>query len=272
MEESQAIDFLSTLIPFTMVVFIIAVGVVLLNQQFRKNLLKQQLEQEALKAKYQREILQTSIQVQEDERKRIAQDLHDQLGAALSISRMQLVQLEQRTKSADPDLEQSVSTVRKTLENALTATRRISHELMPVQLSDLGLITALDSILNKATQAGDWQVEFDAPEAIESLQWPIKVGLYRICAELVNNSLKYAQAKRIRLILDVVDDQLICNYSDDGKGVDLETATKGIGLKSIEGRAMALGGKIIFNSAPFKGFSMELGIPLELKPDLRSNG
>lgn len=262
MEESQAIDFLSTLVPFTMVVFIIAIGVILLNQQFRKNLLKQRLEKEALKKKYQQDIIQTSIQVQEDERKRIAQDLHDELGAALSISRMQLVQLEEKAKNEATTFESGLNNVRKTLENALKATRRISHELMPVQLAELGWIKATQVLLEKAEEAGKLSVDFETNGAIESLQWPTKVALYRVCAELVNNTLKHAQATHIKLNVAMNKSHLSCYYQDNGQGVDLDTARKGVGLRSLEGRTLALAGKITFDSAPEKGFSMELEIPV----------
>ena len=104
MEDLEKLNLLSTLIPFALIVFVITIGVVLLNQQFRKKLFKQQLEQENLKIVHQEKLLQTAVKVQEDERKRIARDLHDELGAMLSIGRMQLVELEKSQKE-ETDLE-----------------------------------------------------------------------------------------------------------------------------------------------------------------------
>jgi len=261
MEEPQAIDFLSTLIPFTVVVFIIAIGVILLTQQFRKNLLKQQLEQEGLKAGYQRDLLQASIRVQENERKRFAQDLHDELGAALSISRMQLKQLEATADKNDgADLE-SLKNIRETIENALSATRRISHELVPVQLANLGWSKAVESLLDKARDAGKWEVDFDCSSAIEKEDWQVKIGLYRMCAELINNSLKHANADSVQLHLQVNEDYITCIYKDNGVGLGDSGIVKGVGLRSLEGRVMALNGSIAFQKEPNPGFKAEVCIP-----------
>ncbi len=89
MGADNQVTFINTLLPFAGILFLIALGVVFLTQQFRKNLYRQQLEQEELKKKHQVELLRSNIQAQEEERKRIAQDMHDELGAALSITRMQ---------------------------------------------------------------------------------------------------------------------------------------------------------------------------------------
>lgn len=258
MEEPQAIDFLSTLIPFTVVVFIIAIGVVLLTQQFRKNLLKQQLENEEMKAKYQRDLLQTSMQVQESERKRIAQDLHDELGASLSISRMQLVQLSQLTDLNTDMAKQSITTVTQAIETALTSTRRISHELMPVRLVNLGLAAALEEIGEKAHLAAGLKVNFDISEAIETFDWNLKIGLYRIVSELVNSSLKHAEAQLAHLEIQVSDCTIVCNYNDNGKGFDVGKAQKGVGLRSLEARTAAIGGVLTIESETGKGFRFRL--------------
>lgn len=261
MEEPQAIDFLSTLIPFIVVVFIIAMGVILLTQQFRKNLLKQQLEQEELKAGYQRDLLQISIQVQEDERKRIAQDLHDELGAALSISRMRLKQLEGIADKNQVSAQESIESIRETIENALATTRRISHELMPVQLANLGWIRAVQSLLDKAQEAGNWKVDFVCNQQIEEEEWQVKIGLYRICAELINNSLKHANASDVRMELKVDDRNIVFNYQDNGEGLSEEQLIKGVGLRSLEGRVIALNGSSQFIESHEGGFGWCLRIP-----------
>lgn len=260
MEEPQAIDFLSTLIPFTVVVFIIAIGVVLLTQQFRKNLLKQQLEKEELKATYQKDLLQTSIQVQESERKRIAQDLHDELGASLSISKMQLVQLTKLDDLNDKKAMESIATVKQTIETALTATRRISHELMPVRLVNMGLVAAIEHIAEKARLAGNLEMQLRIAETVESLEWDFKIGIYRIISELVNNSLKHAKAELAELEIQVSDFTIVCNYRDNGIGFDAKKVERGVGLRSLEARAAAIGGEMSIESELGQGFEFRLEI------------
>lgn len=94
MEESEKLNFLSALLPVSLILFIIVLGVLRLNQQFNKKLYQQKLEGEKLKLLHQKELLRASIRAQEEERKIIARNLHDELGAMISIMRMQLMQLE----------------------------------------------------------------------------------------------------------------------------------------------------------------------------------
>lgn len=262
MEDAQAIDFLSTLIPFTVILFIIAVGVVLLTQQFHKNMLQKQLDEEELKMQHQREVLQTTLQVQENERKRIAQDLHDELGANLSISRMQLLQLA-RTKDLNSDeARQNMANVQQAVETALASARRISHELMPVRLVNVGLQAALEQVAEKVLMAGGLRLQLQIDDEIEPLKDQLKIALYRICTELANNTLKHAMATSASLSIRIENCTLLCNYEDNGKGFSPLEIKKGVGLRSLEGRVTALNGRSNYRSEKGKGFSFELSIPI----------
>ena len=149
MEATEQLTFLKILLPFAGIAFIIAIGVILINQQFRKKLHDEMLKQEQLKSQHQLNMLRSSIQVQEAERKRIAQDLHDELGATLSIARMQLVQLEDQNKQ-DKNLETALQRVRMATEASLASMRRISHQLMPPQLERFGLVTTMETVASVA--------------------------------------------------------------------------------------------------------------------------
>lgn len=260
MEEPEALNLISTLVPFSLIVFIIAVGVVLLNQQFRKNLYKQQLLQEELKLKQQQELLQVSIQTQEEERKRIASDLHDELGALLSIGRMQMVQLEQKTL----EHQEKVQAVRELMEEALSSTRRISHQLMPLQLSTLGLEEALLSLIHKAKDTGKIDAEVVVDRNCQPLSWDIELGLYRVYSELIHNTLKHAEATTLSISMYCESNQLYGRYSDDGKGLDETQITNGLGLKSLRGRVRALNGTIEIGNRKGKGFFAQMKIPLKI--------
>ena len=257
MEESQASEIVSAIISFSLIVFIIAVGVVLLTWQFRKNLHKQQLEQEALKLAHQKHLLQTSIEVQEEERKRIARDLHDELGAALSMGRMWLTQLEKQEK-VDPN---KVGEVRELVENALNTSRRISHELVPLQLSGLGLERALKSVLDRAGEVGELQVSLEI-KLPDKLNKAIELGLYRVFTELINNTLKHAEASEIQLSIALAENRLLCNYEDNGKGLPENHDKNGLGLKSLEGRVSALEGEWRYGNREAGGFCAAIDLPL----------
>jgi len=259
MEKSEAIDSLSALLPFVFITFIIVMGVILLNQRFRKNLYKQQLEQEQQRLQYQQNILQTSIQVQEDERERIAKDLHDELGAMLSISKRWLIQLEEE------QLENThkIAEIRELIETVLVSVRRISHDLMPLQLENMGIEDALHSLAKGAEKSGNVQVNIALPAHLENLDSLLKLSLYRILSELINNSLKYAKADQIFIEISDSGSQLLCSYTDNGIGIQEEENIEGLGIRSIASRVASMNGSWEYgNRIHEEGFFAQLKLPL----------
>lgn len=258
METLENINFIKTLLPFIGVIFIIALGVALLTQQFRKNLYLQKLEQEKSESQHQIELMRSSIQAQEDERKRIARDLHDELGAVLSILRMHLIQFETQL---DPSLHNKTKNMRELTETAMSNMRRISHELMPPQLEMFGLVSSLDEVVRQINTTEKLKVTLTSNGNLNELKWDAKLGLYRICLELLNNGIKHAQASQIDLTIYLEGQTIICNYQDNGIGFK-ENQGKGIGLKSIEGRVKSLSGQFMLGNSVLSGFSLHISIPL----------
>jgi signal transduction histidine kinase len=254
MATLKDINFLYTIAPLAVIVFIIGLGVLLLNQHFQKNLANQRLKQEELKNIHQNDLLRTSIQVQEEERRSIAQDLHDELGSILSIMRMQLVLLEQQ--------HSSLQTTRQLSEKAMAAIRSISHQLMPPQLEAFGLIKTLATVTSQINDSGQISIHLTTPSPITNLPWPVSLGLYRILMELINNTIKHADAKQINIDLTLNNDYLSCRYSDDGKGLPDNNHNIGLGHKGIEGRVSALDGKLEMGNAPTGGFYAIIELPL----------
>lgn len=258
MEESATIDLVSTLIPFTLIVFVIAIGVVFLSQQFQKSILKQRLEKEELKINHQKKLLQVTIQVQESEQKKIAENIHDELGASLSISRMLLKQLEDQ-KGGD---EERVKEVREIIETTLASARRISHELMPLQISELGLKKALSSFADKAEKVGNTIINIAITPDPLVLPFEIEIGLYRIYKELINNSLKHANASQIDITIYKENNFLFCQYADNGIGIKDKYLLNGIGLQNLESRILSFNGTIEYGNNEDKGFHSNMKIPL----------
>ncbi len=265
METPEAINFINALIPFGIIVFVIAMGVVLLNQQFRKSLYRQQLEQQELKHAHQKDLLKTAIEVQDNERKRIAQDIHDELGAALSMGRMQLVQLEKQPEL----LDRRLPFIRELMENALSSTRRISHELMPLHFEEKGLNEALQKLLEQAEAAGGVSSTLEVPDPMPSLSAQQNLWLYRVAAELLNNSLKHAKASHVSIQLHNDTPNLTFRYEDDGQGLPEQPSGTsetlgqgGIGLKGLEGRVSAMDGKLEYGNRALGGFYAIIRVPL----------
>jgi signal transduction histidine kinase len=260
METSKGLDFLATLLPFAAIIFIIAVGVVLLTQQFNKNLYRQKLKAEELKNLHQVELLRLSIQAQEEERKRIAHDMHDELGAVLSITKMHLQQLEEKAKDTMHELLPALQNIRSLTETSLASMRRISHELMPPQLETFGLVKTLEVVAKQVNNAGAINMHINTADTLSPLSWPADLGLYRICMELVNNTIKHAGAKNITVSFSQSQGDVICTYTDDGKGLTGDSGIDGLGFKSIEGRITSLKGSITYSKI-HKGFQAIIKIP-----------
>jgi signal transduction histidine kinase len=261
METAEKLNFLATLLPLAGILFIIAIGVVLLMQQFSKNLYRQKLAREELIIAHQQELLKSSIHVQEEERKRIATDIHDELGATLSIARMHLMTLENQTIKNQSDDAVALQNIRSLIETSMTAVRRISHELMPQNLQMFGLHDTLQSIVKMVNSSNDIHILIHCDEEVNQLSWPLKLGLYRICLELINNTIKHAHAKEICLDMHCENNQLTFLYTDDGIGLSENFEKFGLGHKSIEARTLSLGGTLKVGNNETGGFSAKLIIP-----------
>lgn len=249
MEPAPELNFLTALLPLVSIVFIIAIGVVLLNQHFRKNLYKQMLEKEELEKKYHYDLLCSSIETQEVERKRIAHDLHDEIGALLTTSRMYFNQLS--TGQAEERLEQVSNKMNFLFDEMMANIRRISHDLRPVVLENLGLVQAINSLGEKLVESGmgfyfTHQVSFEMTTRSELI-------LYRIIQELIGNTLKHAHAKNIRIEMKEDENTFHFIYSDDGIGFSHNEVRHGLGLKSIESRLKLLDGKMQLEESPING-------------------
>lgn len=245
------------------VIFVIAVGVVLLSLYFQKSLYAQKLREEELKNKHRAELLRHSINVQEMEQKRIAQDLHDELGAALSMMRMHLMLIEQKGDMLTENILRSVHNARQLSETAMASTRNISHQLMPPQLEAFGLVKTLEGIVRQINSAGNITVNLASDSSREELPFPVSLGLYRIAMELINNTIRHAQANKVDILLDLDGKYVTFKYTDDGIGMSANNAN-GLGHKSIEARVSALDG--IFemgNNTQQPGFYALVKIPLE---------
>lgn len=248
------------LIPLIGIVFIIAIGVVFLNQHFQKNLFQQKLEKEEIRNQHQLELLRSSILAQEMERKRIAQDIHDELGALLSISRMHLVNLEEKETDSQKIIP-ALQNIRSLIEKSLLSMRKISHELMPPLLEKFGLVKTLEAVAVHANNTGSINVQIEVTEPLPQLSWAIQLGLYRICMELMNNTFKHASADAIFIHIQSSGSKIECIYSDNGIGAGAKDMPTGLGYKTMEGRANSLGGTIVFPPS-VKGFKAYIVIPV----------
>lgn len=255
---------IDAIIPFTIILFIIAFGVVFLYVNFQKNLIEVELEKAELKSAQQDELLRNSIMVQEEERKRIAGDLHDEIGAVISIIKMNLMLMRQKQEGAQAD-NNAVASIRNLInlsETAISSVRNISHQLMPPQLEAFGLVKTIESVTGQINQSGEIKVSFNVKHDWPVISWPVALGIYRILMELINNTLKHAKAANIFLEFDYLNGSLTVNFEDDGIGFPETVQTQsGLGLTSMEARARALNGRFEYGNGLERGITATITIP-----------
>jgi signal transduction histidine kinase len=191
------------------------------------------------------------VEGQEEERKRIANELHDGLGVLLSATKMQFSAI----RDTNPENISLIKKATQLLEQATGDVRIISHNMMPGLLTRFGLYDAVRDLFDKINDEGVLEATCYIQENLERFPENQEIMLYRIIQEMVNNSLKHAQASNIRLEIILSGDKLEIIFSDNGKGFNVEEMmdSKSLGLKSIRSRVDFLNGKLQIVSNPGQG-------------------
>jgi signal transduction histidine kinase len=201
----------------------------------------------------------------EEERKRIAKDLHDGVvqgltGLKLRIAKptAQTIRLAHRTRSR---IQRNGLYVRRVHRRV----RTISHRMMPRALSELGLVPAMADLLDKTLGQANIQFQFEHHK-VEGIRFDetVEVSLYRIAQELITNIIKHAQAQAVSVQLLKTASHLVLVVEDNGKGFAYEDQTNrnGIGLMNISSRAKALHGEVTYVPSPLQGTVATIRIPL----------
>jgi signal transduction histidine kinase len=203
--------------------------------------------QDAIKNKL---LVEKTFEAQENERTRIAKELHDGIVQDLTVLKMNLSSNDNKEV-----IEPKLSKITKEL-------RELSYQMMPIALKELGLIPALEDLFFRSFTQKGIAFNFEAFLIEERLDEKIEVNIYRICQELINNSLKHANATEINIVLRKKDDILTLIFEDNGQGFDVLTVRNGIGLTSLKSRLDAINGQIEFDSAINKGTTAFIKINL----------
>ncbi|EAY29372.1 sensor histidine kinase [Microscilla marina] len=261
MDQTQEIEFAWLLTTGIGITFMLAVAIILFVVFYQKRLSQQQLRMQALKNEQQQQLISVTNQVQEKERKRIAHDLHDDVGVVLSTAKLYLSHLMNQ-----PEAQTVAQKIDQLVATAAQSVRQISHNLSPQNLEKFGLVSAIDEMCKHIREAHQTEVTFEHNDA-QRLDLDKELGVYRIVQELLNNTLKHAQATYINLAIKFENEQLILQYHDNGVGVDLEgvanTHRFGLGLQNMIGKAEALKGQIKFQSSKGEGFQATLNIKIK---------
>ncbi len=219
---------------------------------YQKRLLKKELEINVIKSRQQEEILRNTILSQEKERKRIAQDLHDEVGAMLSVIKLNISLFER--KADNPKTKEFAQETKTYVDDVILQVRRISRALMPPSLEKLGLATAVEELAQWINKSGIIKVHFWRSGQAVRLENKKELAIFRIIQEILNNAIKHSNATQIQLKMHYSQTFLAVSVSDNGIGFEPEKMVKtGLGLKNLESRTQLLNARMKINSAPGKG-------------------
>jgi len=205
-------------------------------------------------------MLENTVRTKEIERKRISQELHDDVSSQLSIMNLNLHVLKNKLPD-DHQLEELVDQIQTSIQKSSERTRTISHELMPLSFKKFGLHYVLEDMASSINLSGEISIQIEADYLIKIRDNFKLLHIYRIIQELVNNTLKYAKAKHITVNFKEHNNDLIMDYRDDGIGFELDPDNAGLGFGNIKTRATLLDGHIEFESSIGSGFKATFQFP-----------
>ena len=234
--------------------------------RFENELQIQKLESEKAKVEAQQQATELQIKAmvatQEQERKRISRDLHDDVGTKLSALNLFLSSLDEKAKSANNNEIRSLAQSSKQfIKEAMYDIRQLLLNLSPTVLEEFGYTTAVEGLVNKINETKQIHFDLIVFGINHRLKKEYELALYRITQELINNVLKHAEAKHVSLQIGQRDGKIILMMEDDGKGFDVSAHKDGYGLNNLDTRTKLMQGTMTIDSQPGKGTSVMVEIP-----------
>jgi signal transduction histidine kinase len=229
----------------------------------QRNKRKSQAEKDAAIIEERERGMKAIFEAQEEERKRIAKDLHDGIGQQVSAIKMFFQSLSKSFLNDKPEFKDDVEKISHMITEAGTDVRTISHQMMPRALTELGLVAALEDMIDKSFSKSEINCKFEHYNISDRLPQHVEIGLYRITQELLNNIIKHSGALRVDVQLMKVKNHCVLIVQDDGKGLDDKDKSDGIGMMNITNRLRSLNGEMNMESALGQGTTATIRIALE---------
>jgi two-component system NarL family sensor kinase len=228
----------------------LTIGLIVFIIFHQRKVIRYQLRLQRMEQDQQKVLLNASIRLQEEERQRIAADLHDDAGPLLATARLylneNLVNLDKTTQL------QSIYNAKQIIDDTIQLIRNISHSLMPPTLKNFGLESAVNDLFQKISGSGSMNASSRFHDYRERLQPENELIIFRVIQELVNNILKHSNASFIHLTQNTSGNRFFIRLHHDGRGITqtdfdkLNKSNVGLGLKNIQSRLKVLHGKIFF--------------------------
>ncbi len=218
-----------------------------------------------------RELAYAMNSVREQEKRRIAQELHDELGQALTALKLDVAWLSERLPAGDTAIAEKLNAMQAMIDGTVAATRRISSDLRPLILDDLGLVPAAEWLVQEFTQRTGIPCELVVRSPNLELKDPHATAIFRILQESLTNVARHAKAQRVEVALGRSDGTVTLNVRDNGRGFNLDDPRRpnAFGLMGLRERVSLLGGDVRIESQPGQGTVLHVQIPLEEEAQTR---
>ncbi|MCK5539234.1 MAG: sensor histidine kinase, partial [Bacteroidales bacterium] len=203
---------------------------------------------------------------QEEEKFRIAIDLHDGLGQILTAVSYAFQNFFGQNNPEDSEYQKNVNTVQSQIDAAIRESKNIAHNLIPLALKDFGLVVAINNLIEQVNQSSEIKFEFSTFNYKERINEKLEKAIFRIFQEAINNIIKHSKANNASFQINKYDDSIVISIEDDGIGFDLNEKTKsnkleGIGLIGMRERISAFNGNLTINTEPNVGTEILIEIP-----------
>ena len=228
----------------------------------QRNKRKAQAEKDSAIIKEREKGLKAVFNAQEDERKRIAKDLHDGIGQQISAIKMFFQSLTKGIVETKPELKEDILKVDKMITDTGTDIRTISHQMMPKALTELGLVDAMEDLLENCFYKTKVKYNFENIGFEKRLPSNVEIALYRITQELLQNIIKHSGAKKVDVQLMKMKNHCILIIEDNGKGIPENEVSDGVGMLNINNRLSTINGNLNMDSGEGKGTTATIRIAL----------
>lgn len=204
-----------------------------------------------------------ALTAQERERLRIGRALHDEAGQTLTAIALEV---ERAAGEGPPAQREQMAALAAQLHASLDEIRRISRDLRPEALDDLGLVNALIALTSRAARQSGIRIERRFSAEIPRLPSELELVIYRVAQEALTNVLRHAEASRCRIELDATEGNVELRVSDDGVGIPTQRASETVGIEGMRERALLANGTLDVDSRPGQGTQITLRVPVETAP------
>jgi two-component system, NarL family, sensor kinase len=259
----ESSELIIPVIAGTLTLLLLGVFIVSFLFLYRRRHIRYIREKQQLKLSYEQELLKTRLEIQEQTFRHISQEIHDNIGQVLSLTKLNISTMD----PSQPDiLRQKISDSETLISKAIHDLRDLSHGLSTDYIADLGLSRAVGHELEMIKKSGDYETVFLTDGSPYSLDKQKELIIYRIIQEVLNNIIKHAAAQKIIIYLLYRPEEFTLTITDNGKGFDLtplnDNTSFGLGIPNMHNRAQLIGSRFLISSTLGQGTSVTITVPV----------